>query len=262
VTDFVRQKDLNILYILETHAHADHLSGAQALKQRFPGAKTAIGEHITRVQEVFKQAFDLPRDFKTDGRQFDRLLADGQTLHAGSLTIGVIHTPGHTPACVTYHIGDNLFTGDALFMPDFGTGRCDFPAGSAEDLYDAITGRLYTMPDDTAVYVGHDYMPGGREMAFRSTIGEEKRANVQLPAGRSREEFVSFRTGRDKTLSAPKLLFQSVQVNIDAGRLPEASPNAGVRYLKIPVNLFAPPTDDGGVPLGEVREEPVPIKAR
>lgn len=235
VAAFVQEKGLNLHYILETHAHADHLSGSQDLKKRF-GSKIAIGEHIQTVQQTFKGVFNLPADFATDGSQFDQLVTDGETFDAGSLSIHVLHTPGHTPACVTYHIGDAIFTGDALFMPDMGTGRCDFPAGSADDLFASIT-KLYALPDDTRVFVGHDYMPGGRELAWESTIAEEKEKNVQLPASRSREEFVKFRTARDATLNPPKLIFQSVQVNVRAGELPEAEEN-GLRYLKLPMGVF------------------------
>jgi glyoxylase-like metal-dependent hydrolase (beta-lactamase superfamily II) len=205
---------------------------------------------------VFKEAFDLPEGFPTDGSQFDRLFRDGEQVQAGSLTFAVIFTPGHTPADVAYRIGDAVFTGDALFMPDFGTGRCDFPAGSARDSYRSITGRLYTLPEETRVFVGHDYQPGGRPLAYGTTIGEEKRANVQLPAGRDEEAFVRFRSERDKTLGTPRLLFQSVQVNIAAGRLPQAAPNQ-VRYLKVPINLFRPETGEDGRPSGEITAEPV-----
>ena len=259
VVQFVEQKGLRVHYILETHAHADHLSGSQALKKVMPQAQLAIGANIIRVQEVFKEAFDLPQEFKTDGRQFDRLLRDGEHVRAGTIDVEVLFTPGHTPACVTYRIDDMAFTGDALFMPDFGTGRCDFPAGSARELYRSITQRLYGLPDRTRVFVGHDYQPGGRELRYQTTIGDSKRANVQLPAGRSEEEFVRFRTERDRMLSAPKLLFQSVQVNIDAGRLPQASVRNKVRYLKVPINLFRPPTDDAGVPAGQISEESVKL---
>ncbi len=239
VLDFVDRKQLKIHFILETHAHADHLSGAQMIKEQHPGACTAIGAHITRVQEIFKAYFDLPDDFPTDGSQFDRLLEDGETVQAGSLSFQVLFTPGHTPACATYRFDDAVFTGDTLFMPDTGTGRCDFPGGSARDLYHSITGRLYTLPDDTRVFVGHDYMKNGRELAFETSIGEQKSRNVQLRADTGEAEFVKFRTGNDQTLAAPRLLFQSVQVNIDAGALPEAADNEK-RYLKIPINIFRP----------------------
>jgi glyoxylase-like metal-dependent hydrolase (beta-lactamase superfamily II) len=254
VVRFVEQQGLRVHYIMETHAHADHLSGSQALKKAFPQAKLAIGANIVKVQQVFKEAFDLPEDFQPDGHQFDRLLHEGETLQAGTVAVQVLFTPGHTPACATYRVDDMLFTGDALFMPDFGTGRCDFPAGSARDLYRSITGKLYSLPDSTRVFVGHDYQPGGRELRYETTIGESKRSNVQLPGSRSEADFVKFRTERDKTLSAPKLLFQSVQVNIDAGRLPDASRNE-VRYLKVPINLFRPQTDEAGLPIGTVTEE-------
>jgi len=257
VVQFIEQQGLRVRFILETHAHADHLSGSQALKKAFPQARLAIGANITRVQQVFKAAFDLPQEFETDGRQFDRLLRDGETLRAGTIAVDVLYTPGHTPACVTYKIEEMVFTGDALFMPDFGTGRCDFPAGSARELYRSITQRLYRLPEETRVFVGHDYQPGGRELRFETTIGESKRCNLQLPAARSEDEFVKFRTERDRTLSAPKLLFQSVQVNIDAGRLPQASAHNRVRYLKVPINLFRPETDDAGVPAGPITAEPV-----
>lgn len=235
VVDFVQAQGLHVHWILETHAHADHISGSQDLKARL-NAGVAISEHIQTVQQTFKGVFGLP-DLATDGSQFDRLLVDGETLHAGSLAVKVLHTPGHTPACLTFHIGDALFTGDALFMPDFGTGRCDFPAGSADDLYHSVADKLYAFDDATRVFVGHDYMPGGRELAFETTIGQSKAANIQLPAGRSREDFVAFRTARDQTLNPPKLIFQSVQVNIDAGKLPEPERN-GRAYLKLPIGLF------------------------
>ncbi|QDG50609.1 MBL fold metallo-hydrolase [Persicimonas caeni] len=250
VIDFVKGKELNLHYILETHAHADHLSGSQIIKDAFPEAKIGIGKRITDVQEVFKGVFDLPEDFATDGRQFDLLLEEGETLKAGTIEIDTIYTPGHTPACATYKIDDAVFTGDAMFMPDMGTGRCDFPGGSAEDLYDSIQ-KLYELPDDTRVFVGHDYQPGGREVKWESTIAEQKANNVQLPEGRSKEEFVKFRTERDATLDAPKLLFQSVQVNVDAGKLPEPHANE-VRYLRIPINVFKPQRDEGETELEEV----------
>ncbi len=239
VIAFVEKNDLRVHYVMETHAHADHLSGSQLLKSRFPGSKTVIGKGITKVQEVFKNVFDLPNDFPTDGRQFDILTEEGQTLEAGTVKIRAIFTPGHTPADVTYQIDDALFTGDSLFMPDFGTGRCDFPAGSAKELYHSIHEVLYAFPDETRVFVGHDYQPGGRELRYMTTIGESKRENKHVKADTTEEEFVGFRTERDKRLNAPKLLFQSVQVNVDAGRLPDPSKNE-VRYLKIPINAFRP----------------------
>ena len=241
----VRSRGLRLRLILETHAHADHLSGSQMLKGLFPEAIIAIGEGITQVQETFKEVFDLPADFPVDGSQFDRLLADGEIVHAGALSFETIATPGHTPACVTFRFGDAIFTGDTLFMPDQGTGRCDFPGGSAEALYESVTRRLYQLPEDTRVFVGHDYQPGGRELAYEAPLSEHKASNVQLPEGRSRSDFVFARQKRDATLNSPRLLFQSVQVNVAAGKLPEPSGNE-MRYLKIPVNVFRP-TDDGAI---------------
>ena len=250
VTAFLRERELELHLILETHAHADHLSGSQELKRRFPAAKTGIGAKITVVQSTFKEVFDLPADFPTDGRQFDRLLDDGERVEAGSLGFEVLSTPGHTPACVCYRFGDAVFTGDAMFMPDMGTGRCDFPAGSAGDLYDSITSRLYTLPEDTRLFVGHDYQPGGRELRFETTVAAQKANNKQLPAARSREDFVAFRTARDAGLNTPRLLFQSVQVNVDAGALPDPAANE-TRYLKIPINAFRPAPPDPDSITGE-----------
>lgn len=250
VIAFVRENNLKLHYILETHAHADHLSGSQIIQRAFPQAKIAVGERITEVQEVFKRVFDLPVDFPTDGRQFDKLLREDTPLRAGSLHIETIFTPGHTPACATFKIGDALFTGDTLFMPDSGTGRCDFPGGSAHALYQSVQ-KLYALDDETRVFVGHDYQPGGRAVQWETTIGEQKAKNIQIPAGRGEAEFVEFRTARDATLEAPQLLFQSVQVNVDAGKLPEPSDNE-VRYLRIPVNVFKPDPNAGTTQLEEV----------
>jgi glyoxylase-like metal-dependent hydrolase (beta-lactamase superfamily II) len=233
VIEFVEKQGLKVHYILETHAHADHVSGSQILKAQWPSAKVAIGAQIKAVQEVFKGVFNL-KNLKTDGSQFDLLIDEGQEISAGTLNIDTIYTPGHTPACATYVIGDAVFTGDALFMPDYGTGRCDFPAGSADDLYTSVHDKLYTLPDTHRVFVGHDYMPNGRELKFETTIGEEKQSNIQLKQETSREEFVRFRTERDKTLAAPRLLLPSVQVNIDAGHLPQPEDNE-TSYLKIPI---------------------------
>lgn len=234
VIDFLRAERLELHYILETHAHADHLSGSQVIKREFPSARIAIGANIKKVQEVFKGVFGLPEDFKTDGSQFDRLLQDGEEVQAGAVRIKVIFTPGHTPACASYYIDGNVFVGDALFMPDYGTGRCDFPEGSAVSLYHSVHGRLYELPEETKVFTGHDYLPNGRPLRFMATIAEEKKDNIQLKSKTTQEEFVHFRAERDRTLAAPKLLLPSIQVNIDAGRLPAPDRN-GKRYLKIPV---------------------------
>jgi glyoxylase-like metal-dependent hydrolase (beta-lactamase superfamily II) len=243
VEAFVKKEDLKLHYVLETHAHADHLSGSQYLKRRF-GAAIAIGAPIVEVQQVFKDVFDLGPSFSADGSQFDRLLSHGEQLSAGTMKIEVIGTPGHTPACVTYKIEDAVFTGDALFIEDYGTGRCDFPRGSADALYTSVHERLYRLPDATRVFVGHDYQPNGRAMRAETTIGRSKEQNIQLRASTTREQFVQMRNDRDAKLSAPRLLFPSVQVNIDAGRLPAARAN-GRRYLTIPLDLKKKTYDDG-----------------
>jgi glyoxylase-like metal-dependent hydrolase (beta-lactamase superfamily II) len=245
VVAFVKAESLKVHYSLETHAHADHLSAGQIVRRELD-AKVAIGSRIAEVQETFKKIFDLPQSFRTDGGQFDALLRPGEAVQAGSLKIDVLATPGHTPACVSYMIGDAVFTGDALFMDDYGTGRCDFPRGSAEAMYESIQ-ALYQLPDQTRVFVGHDYLPDGRPVRYETTIGAEKDHNPQLNAGTARDTFVMMRKRRDAELAAPKLLFQSVQVNINAGRLPNAREN-GVRYLALPLN-FLRPADELGRPL-------------
>ncbi len=242
VTAYLRGNGLRLHYVLETHAHADHLSASQLLRRRFE-AKIAIGERIREVQETFKGLLDLPAGFATDGSQFDHLLADGEVVRAGSLAIEVIATPGHTPACVTFKIGDAIFTGDALFTEDYGTGRCDFPRGSAADLYDSIQ-KLYRLPDATRVFVGHDYQPNGRAVRWETTIGASKAHNPQLGATTAKDAFVRARQARDATLAAPRLLFPSVQVNVDAGRLPAPHAN-GKRYLVIPLNVLRPANEVG-----------------
>lgn len=242
LAELIRANGLRLHYVLETHAHADHLSSSQWLKKHF-GAKIAIGERIRDVQSTFKGVFDLGTSFATDGSQFDRLLRDGEVLEAGSIAIDVIATPGHTPACVTFKIGDAIFTGDTLFTEDYGTGRCDFPRGSAEDLYDSVQ-KLYGLPIGTRVFVGHDYQPGGRQVRWETSIGRSKEENVQLRASTPKAAFVEARQKRDATLAPPRLLFQSVQINIDAGRLPASHTN-GLRYLAVPLNLKQKTTDDG-----------------
>lgn len=239
----ISQRGLALRAILETHAHADHISGSQLLKT-INDAPIVIGQGITAVQKIFKEIFALPASFATDGRQFDKLVADGESFHAGSLEIRAIATPGHTPACVSYVIEDAVFTGDALFMHDYGTGRADFPGGSAQDLYDSIHDKLYALPDETRVFVGHDYQPNGRALAYETTIGCSKAKNPHIRAETTREAFVKFREERDAKLASPRLLFPSVQINVDAGRLP-AENEAGRRHLHVPINLFLP-TDDAG----------------
>jgi len=235
VARYIDAHALAIPYVLDTHAHADHLSGMAYFKKRY-SAKTVIGQHIVQVQSRFRELYHLSPTFSTDGRQFDLLMRDGDVLDGGDLTVKAFHTAGHTPACMTYQIGDALFVGDVLFMPDYGTARCDFPGGSAEVLYDSVQ-RLYSYPDESRVFTCHDYQPGGRALRCESTIGEQRVANIQLQAQTTKEEFVAFRTRRDATLSLPALILPSLQVNIRAGCLPEPESN-GVAYLKIPLNVF------------------------
>lgn len=234
VIEYIKAQGLKVRAILETHAHADHLSSSQILKAQYPDAKLGISEQIKAVQEVFKAHFNIP-ELKTDGSQFDILFRPFDEVEFGSLKMKAIPTPGHTPACMSFLFGDAVFTGDALFMPDYGTGRCDFPKGSAKDLYQSVSKNLYSLPDSTRVYVGHDYSPNGREMRFETTIGESKKNNIQLKAHTSEAEFIEFREARDKTLKAPRLLLPSIQINIDAGHLPPKEDN-GKSYLKLPLN--------------------------
>jgi glyoxylase-like metal-dependent hydrolase (beta-lactamase superfamily II) len=248
---FVREHRLRVHYVLETHAHADHLSASQFLKRELD-ARIAIGAQIKVVQETFKAVFDLGTEVRSDGGQFDLLLEDGQVVDAGSLRIEVIATPGHTPACVTFKVEGAVFTGDALFIEDYGTGRCDFPRGSAEDLYHSVHDRLYTLPDATRVFVGHDYQPGGRPLRYETTIGASKQSNIQLRAATSKETYVKFRRERDAMLAPPRLLFQSVQVNINAGMLPPTHAN-GRRYLVTPLNLFRSADE-----VGALEDRPMP----
>ena len=236
VAAFVAERHLTVHWILDTHVHADHLTGMAVLTQKL-GAPTAISRRITIVQDVFAAVFNAIEEVPADGRQFDKLLDDGEVLAAGSLAVEALHTPGHTPACVTYKIGDAVFTGDALFMPDYGTGRCDFPRGSAEALYDSIVNKIYTLPAATRVFVGHDYLPNGRELRYETTVGASRDGNVQLRATTRREDFVAFRQARDKTLSPPHFILPSLQVNIRAGELPEAEFNGRV-YFKMPIGLL------------------------
>lgn len=235
VLNYIKKEDLKVRAILETHAHADHLSSSQLLKRYYPDALTGIGEKITEVQEFFKKRFNI-ESLKTDGSQFDLLFKDFEEVNFGSLKMSAIPTPGHTPACMSYLFKDALFTGDALFMPDYGTGRCDFPKGSAKKLFQSISQRLYSLPDETRVFVGHDYLPNGRGLRFETTIGESKRSNIQLKESTKEAEFIEFREKRDQTLKAPRLLLPSIQVNIDAGHVPRPE-NNGLSYLKLPLTI-------------------------
>jgi glyoxylase-like metal-dependent hydrolase (beta-lactamase superfamily II) len=230
------EADLTIAWVMETHAHADHLSAAPYVKLK-TGAKVAIGEHIRDVQRIFRPIFNLT-DVSGDGSEFDHLFEDGGRFHIGLLEVEVLHTPGHTPASVSYKIGDAVFVGDTLFMPDYGTARADFPGGSARELYRSIR-RLLSLPDETRLFMCHDYKAPGRDTyAWETTVGDEKLRNVHLRDGVSEHEFVAMREARDAKLPAPLLLLPSIQVNIRAGRLPATESN-GVHYLKIPVKLVA-----------------------
>ncbi len=230
---FLESERLTPEMVIETHAHADHLTAAQILKQRYPGLVIGISERIKLVQATF-QPLVGQSNMPIDGRQFDRLFGDDELIEVAGLKIRVIPLPGHTPACTGYGIDDAVFTGDAIFMPDSGTGRCDFPGGSARTLYKSITNRLYRLPDSTRIFVGHDYQPGGRALAFETTVGAQKLNNIHLPSESTEAEFVKLREGRDVTLNAPRLLWPSIQVNINAGRLPDPE-SGGRRFLKIPL---------------------------
>lgn len=228
------QKDWRIVMVLETHAHADHLSAAPYIKAK-TGAVIGIGEHIRDVQKIFRPVFALD-DLRTDGSDFDRLFTDGERFHIGTLEVEVLHTPGHTPADVTYRIGDAAFVGDTLFMPDYGTARADFPGGDARQLYRSIS-RLLRLPDDTRLFLCHDYKaPGRDEYRWETTVGEQRRTSVHIHEGVTEDAFVAMREARDATLPVPKLLLPAIQVNVRAGRLPDAEAN-GVRFLRIPVKI-------------------------
>jgi glyoxylase-like metal-dependent hydrolase (beta-lactamase superfamily II) len=236
LVDYVRAQRLTVQWLLETHVHADHLSAAPYLKQQL-GGRLAIGDRITVVQDTFGKLFNAGSEFATDGRQFDHLFHDGDTFQVGNIQAHAIHTPGHTPACMTYVIGDAAFVGDTLFMPDYGTARCDFPGGDARTLYQSIQ-KLFTLPDSTRVFMCHDYKaPGREEFLYETTIAAERELNVHVHAGITEEEFVAMRTARDATLGMPTLILPSVQINMRGGELPEPESN-GTRYLKIPLDVL------------------------
>ena len=233
---FVERAGVEIDLILETHVHADHLSAAPYLKERL-GGRIAIGSAITVVQDVFEKVFNAGTEFERDGSQFDLLLGDGDTFQVGRFSGLALHTPGHTPACMSYLIGDAVFVGDTIFMPDYGTARCDFPGGDARTLYRSIQ-RLFQLPDETRMFLCHDYKsPTREEYVWETTVGEERRSNIHVRAGQSEDAFVAMRTERDATLDMPTLILPSVQVNMRAGRLPPPEDN-GTRYLKLPLNAF------------------------
>ena len=233
---FVKANDLKVAWILERHVHADHLSAAPYLQDQL-GGKIGIGTQITVVQDTFGKVFNEGTAFQRDGSQFDALFEDGDSLNIGQMRVDVMHTPGHTPACLTYVIGDTAFVGDTLFMPDFGTARCDFPGGSASDLYQSIQ-RILSLPDDTRVFVGHDYKaPDRDEFAWETTIGEQKALNIHIGEGRPMEEFVTMRTARDGKLGMPRLILPSIQTNMRAGQMPEPEDD-GKSYFKVPINTL------------------------
>lgn len=235
VIDFVKANQLNVEWILETHAHADHISAAPYLKQHL-GGKSVIGNHITTVQGVFKGIFNLEPEFQTNGSQFDHLIGDNDVIRCGNLSIKGLFVPGHTPACMAYEIGDAIFVGDTMFMPDVGTARCDFPGGDAKTLFASVK-KLLSYPPQTRLFMCHDYPPNDREIRCVTTVQEQRQANIHLHDGIKEEEFVGMRTKRDATLDMPVLILPAVQVNIRAGEMPPKESN-GIAYLKIPVNAL------------------------
>lgn len=236
IVAYVKQEALTVDWLLETHVHADHLSAAPWIQEQV-GGKLAIGEHIRTVQDTFGKVFNAGTEFARDGRQFDHLFADGDTYQVGNIEARAIHTPGHTPACMSHVIGDAVFVGDTLFMPDYGTARCDFPGGDARTLYQSVQ-KLLALPDDTRMFLCHDYLPESRsEYQWETTVGDQRRDNIHVHEGVSEEEFVSMREKRDATLDMPRLILPSVQINMRAGHLPPEEDN-GISYLKIPLNAL------------------------
>lgn len=234
VIDFVKSNNLKVSWLLETHAHADHLSAAPYLKEKF-GAKIAIGAEIKVVQGVFGKLFNAGSEFELDGSQFDALFDDGDAFQIGNLPVTIMHVPGHTPACIAYVIGDAVFVGDTMFMPDFGTARADFPGGDARQLFRSLR-RVLSLPPETRLFMCHDYLPEGREeYVWETTVAKEREGNIHAHDGISEDEFVAMREARDATLDMPRLILPSVQVNMRAGNMPPADEN-GVTYLKLPVN--------------------------
>jgi glyoxylase-like metal-dependent hydrolase (beta-lactamase superfamily II) len=234
VIAFIAAEGLDLQWILETHVHADHLSAAPYIQERL-GGKIGIGQRITVVQETFGKVFNEGTRFQRDGSQFDKLFEEGDTFMIGEMRGNVLHTPGHTPACLTYVVGNTAFVGDTLFMPDFGTARCDFPGGSSAILFDSVQ-KILALPDETRIFVGHDYKaPGRDEYAWETTIGAQKALNIHVGTGKSKEDFIAMRNARDATLAMPRLIIPSLQVNMRAGQMPEPEDN-GLSYLKVPVN--------------------------
>ena len=235
VIEFIRQTQLTLDWILETHAHADHLSAASYMKDQL-GGRIAIGEHIQKVQAVFKKIFNLEREFHLDGSQFDYLFTDQETFQVGKLTGQAINVPGHTPADLAYQFGDAVFVGDTLFMPDVGTARCDFPGGDAHVLYQSIQ-KILSLPEDTRLFMCHDYPPAGRDPIWQTTVAEQRKANIHVHDGISEEDFVAMRQARDATLDMPTLIIPSIQLNIRAGHMPPPEDDGKV-YFKIPINVL------------------------
>ena len=235
VIEFIRQHDLKTEWILETHAHADHVTAAPYLKEHL-GGKIAIGDHISVVQGVFKGIFNLEAEFLVDGSQFDELIKEDQVIHFGNLSFKALFVPGHTPACMAYLVGDAIFVGDTMFMPDVGTARCDFPGGDAHTLYQSIQ-KILSFPPQTRLFMCHDYPPNGRSVNFETTVAEDRKSNSHMHDGISEAQFIEMRTTRDATLEMPVLILPAIQINIRAGELPHKEAN-GISYLKIPVNAI------------------------
>ena len=235
VVEYVRAHDLKVAWILETHAHADHLSAAPYLKAQL-GGQIGIGDHITQVQKVFKGIFNLEPEFRLDGSQFDRLFAEGDEIPLGDLKGSLLYVPGHTPACVAYQFGDAVFVGDTLFMPDVGTARADFPGGDARTLYRSAR-KILSLPPETRLFMCHDYPPAGRSVAFETTVAAQRAGNIHVRDGVTEDEFVALRTARDATLEMPVLILPAVQINIRAGEMPPKEAN-GIAYAKIPLNAL------------------------
>ncbi len=235
IIQYIRDNKLSLEWIIETHVHADHLSAAPYIQEAL-GGQIGIGANITVVQETFGKIFNAGTEFARDGSQFDKLFNDGDDYHVGNMLCRAIHTPGHTPACMTHVMGDAAFVGDTLFMPDGGTARADFPGGDARVLYQSIQ-RVLSLPDETRLFMCHDYMPGGREVEYETTVGAEKQSNIHVHTGTSEAQFVAMREARDATLDMPRLILPSLQVNMRAGHLPGAEDN-GTVYLKLPLNVL------------------------
>lgn len=235
IIDYVKEHNLKVEWLIETHVHADHLSAAPYIQEKL-GGKLGIGEQIVTVQETFGKVFNAGTEFERDGSQFDHLFKDGEIYKVGELECKVIHTPGHTPACMTHVMGDAAFVGDTLFMPDAGTARADFPGGDAGVLFDSVQ-KILALPDDTRIFMCHDYCPNGRQLEYLTSVAEQRRNNIHVKEGTSKAAFVEMREARDKTLGMPRLILPSLQVNMRAGHFPEPESN-GTVYLKVPVNAF------------------------